>query len=115
MSFPISLMCTLQSIDDENCGALQHELQWVESSNPVRYESIGQGDFTVAAATRIDLGNGEFTWRLMIWRAFTTPCLGAYFFDRSTQADNPVGTYCRMVSQVADCDQYGQAFLQNND
>ncbi len=99
--YPTQTLAYLQSINGNSCGNLQNLMQFKDGLTPPQYrEVVGQGDFAYAYNWQFTLADSTITWRLKIRYTGSGPCLGTHEFQRVTAADDPVGTYYKLVSGV---------------
>lgn len=105
MSYPNEFIFSLYTIDGNACGPLGHIFNYVEGSNPPKYEAVyGEGDFSIGYITRISAGNGQYTWQAKIrYTNWGTPCAGYWTLIRTQANDDPIGDYCIVSSGVMDC------------
>ena len=91
MSYPLTVTVTLDSINGSSCGSASDTFDYVNASNPPRYEATGSGGFTLGRLTRVTDGGG-YTWELFVRVASGAPCAGLHTLRRSPAADDPSGS-----------------------
>lgn len=103
MAYPDQIRATLIECNGTSCENANHDLGYVEDSNPPEYQGIS-GDFIYARCLRINLGGSNYTWELTLYKG-SNPCGGFHTLRLSTAADDPVGDYCKWTGSSTDCTQ----------
>lgn len=114
MPYPNTVCVSLLSINGNSCGTLANDLNYVVDSDPPEYVMETSEYFAEAYMYREDLGGGSYTWRLYIDYRGGGSCQGAYWFNRTQAADDPVGSYCRTSGGQLACN-LGQASVADAD
>lgn len=107
MPYPATVRVVLNSINGNSCGSLEHQLTYMDGSNPPEYEMEDSGDFDWVMLLLVGSG-GSTSWQLFLDVATNGPCDGNHVMRRSPAADDPTGTFCVYSGGSINCS-LGQA------
>lgn len=105
MSYPEYVIVTLNEVDGNSCGDLNHRFEFQDGSDPPEYKAIrGEGDFLFGIGVGVPDGSGGIETFELVIRVATGTCSGLHWLRRNPSADNPTGNYCMYSGGQLDCD-----------